>query len=122
LSFLASCLIPVLPELPPEGGTPDTEKFGGLAPIPVATLQRFKDPVSVEVVEGGPLRRPGDDLMLARGVEAEIQWSDLGPAGQEHGALEGVLELPDVARPGVEAEQFEASGLKPSKGLRAWAE
>jgi hypothetical protein len=91
---------PVLLHFAPKRHGADLQRVGGLTPIAVKTLERARDHgpflcLKIEAVVGRTRAR------LLRDLVRQFAHLDAAPASNDHGALDGVLELSNVARPTV---------------------
>src|SRR5688500_15412681 len=105
----------VLAEARHQRAARDPEQLGGAGLVTGALLERGEAPCALGLV-CRPVGRAGsvacyDDPRGLRNVEREIVGGDRAAgAGEEGGALDGVLELADVARPVVGGERGEGRG------------
>ena len=93
---------------PVEGPAAESEGFCRLAHVAVAAREGFADEDTLHRLEGHLFEGLGGD---ARGGEAEVGDFDDVFAGHEDGALDGVVELADVAGPGVVQHQLQRGGV-----------
>src|SRR5579862_7184 len=85
---------------PVESAAAQAEGFCRLAHVPVGTRQGFADENTLNGLQAHLLETLGDSSAgAARGGEAKISCFDLAAARHQHRALDGVVQLADVARP-----------------------
>ena len=120
----------VLAELAVEGLAADAEGARGARLVAAGVVERGLDGAALDLVEqrghveferdGAPLR--GRALALAARAQAllaggqgdllgQVVGLDLAPRGDDDGALDGVLQLADVARPVVRVERLKRTAL-----------
>src|SRR6185295_15148298 len=106
---------PVLLDLLVERAARNAEALGGVGHAAALLLQHLLDLLPLEVrqgLAGGRRRR----RLGQRGGEAEVGGADLVALGAQHGPLEHVAQLADVARPGVASQGVESLGRQPPAG------
>src|SRR5581483_11273494 len=99
---------PVLLEPPVERAARQPERRRGVADVAAIAVERLLDQVLLDLLEGHllePARRRG-------AVEAEVERRDARAARQQHGALDGVVELAHVARPRMAFHGAQRGGVE----------
>src|SRR5262249_51519995 len=99
----------VLPELVPEAALADAELLGRSALDVVRLCERTQDDLAFDPVQS--LVEADARWLVRRGHPGSLQIEMTGPEAvastQDHRALDHVLELADVPRPGIVLEQSE---------------
>src|SRR4029450_3852145 len=114
-----SLLQPVEPDLPLERADADVEDPGAVRAVAGGALEGLPDELPLHFLE----RRPfGDGRLRRRPLapvaegEGQLLEADRPRGGPDDDALEDVLELADVPRPGVPQEPRERLRREPTRG------
>src|SRR5437899_3467932 len=105
-------LDPVILELAPQRGAADAERLGGAGVVAAEPLQRLEDVDALGVRETDlPGERSGGTELGSRGhVGGQVLRTDGVASSQDGRALDRVLQLAHVTRPGVAEKAFEGLG------------
>ena len=101
----------------------EAQERGRARLVPMRTLERVDDGLSLELVQRHGGRRPHrfgwprwSDLFRRQG-NGEVGGGDERAFAGDEGSLDGVLQFADVARPGVSPQQLAASRLSVTSPL-----
>src|SRR5689334_19353638 len=100
-------------EPPVERASAQAERLGRLAHVPAVPLECLADQHALDLLERQVLEPSG----RAPAAEAEIGGTNQRAVGQEHGALQRMVQLAHVAGPRVALERMECLRLEPRERL-----
>src|SRR5262249_44666042 len=107
-------LQPIPLESPVERAPAQTQRLGGLTDVAVEAGHGFLDQEALDFLEAHILE---PSASLARRPHAEIALTHERPLRHQHGTLDGVIELADVARPAVLEQELHGTALETGQSL-----
>src|SRR5215211_4702799 len=100
-------------ETPVERAPAESQHLGGLAHVAAVAFERLPDQDALDLLERQVLE-PGS---ASASTEPQIGLAKMRALRQQHRALDGVVELPHVARPPMRLERCQRLGLEPRNRL-----
>src|SRR5439155_1302778 len=101
-------------EPPIEGAAREAESLGRIAHVPARAGERLVDEYALDFLEAHVVERA---TPVRRTGQCQVAPADLGALGQQDSALDRVVELAHVARPGVAQQRLERVGGEPEAGF-----
>jgi len=92
-----------------ESAAAQAERFAGVADVPTITSKSLLNQDALDFLDAHFIEA---QRSFAHGAEAEVSGANLAAFGHENGALDGVVQLADIAGPGMVEKKLHGDGLK----------